>query len=227
VKTLIKVCGITSPEDARFVSAAGVDVIGLNFYQQSSRRVTPACAAEIAHQAGNTKLVGVFVNPEYAEVHAAIEAAPLDWLQFHGSETPTFCAGFDRPFIKAAGVSDNFNFAEFAERYSQAFAYLLDVPDAQHHGGTGRTFDWHLWPETTKPLMLSGGLTPENVGTAIARMRPWAVDVASGVEADVRGRKDPNLVMAFVQEVFRSDGREYRREQHVPGGKSPPSPSTA
>lgn len=204
MKTLIKVCGVTTPADAQVVSAAGVDVIGVNFYQNSSRYVTPACATEIARVADGAKLVGVFVDPEHAEVRAALDTAPLDWLQFHGSETPAFCAAFDKPFIKAVGVSDNFEFAPFAERYSQAFAYLLDVHDAEHHGGTGRVFDWHLWPESAKPLILAGGLTPDNVGAAIAQIRPWAVDVASGVEGDVRGRKDPTRVAAFVKEARRA-----------------------
>ncbi|MDA1076813.1 MAG: phosphoribosylanthranilate isomerase [Proteobacteria bacterium] len=207
VNTLIKVCGVTTPADAEFICAAGVDLIGLNYYQNSSRHVTPAYAAEIARAAGDAKLVGVFVNPEYAEVRAALDTVPLDWLQFHGSETPAFCASFDKPFIKATGVSGNFDFASFAERYSHAFAYLLDAHDTQHHGGTGRVFDWQLWPESTKPLILSGGLTAENVSAAIARMHPWAVDVASGVEADVQGRKDPTRVEAFVRKVLRSDGR--------------------
>jgi phosphoribosylanthranilate isomerase len=204
MKTLIKVCGVTTPADAQIISAAGVDVIGVNFYQNSSRYVTPACAAEIALVADGAKMVGVFVDPEHAEVRAALDAAPLDWLQFHGAETPAFCAAFGKPFIKAIGVSDNFDFVPFTERYSQAFAYLLDVHDSEHHGGTGRVFDWHLWPESEKPLILSGGLTPDNVGAAIVRMRPWAVDVASGVEGDVRGRKDSARVAEFVHEARRA-----------------------
>ena len=146
MKTLIKVCGVTTPADAQVVSAAGVDMIGVNFCQNSSRYVTPACAAEIARVADGAKLVGVFVDPEHEEVCAALDTAPLDWLQFHGSDLPEFSAAFDKPLINAVGVSDNFNFALFAERYSQAFAYLLDVHDAEHHGGTGRGFDWRLWP---------------------------------------------------------------------------------
>lgn len=204
MKTLIKVCGVTTPADAQVVSAAGVDMIGINFYQNRSRYVTPERAAAIASAAGSARLVGVFVDPEPDEVRAALDAAPLDWLQFHGSETPAFCAAFDKPFIKVAGVSANFDFAPFAERYSQATAFLLDVYDTEHHGGSGRTFDWRLWPESAKPLILSGGLTPDNVGAAIAQMRPWAVDVASGVEGGVRGRKDPSRVAAFVREACRA-----------------------
>lgn len=204
MKTLIKVCGVTTPADARVVGAAGVDVIGMNFYEHSSRHVTPACAADMVRVAGRAKLVGVFVDPEYSDVRAVLDAVPLDWLQFHGSETPDFCAAFDVPYIKAAGVSDEFEFAPFAERYSQAFAYLLDVHDTERHGGTGRTFDWRLWPESAKPLILAGGLTPGNVAAAIARMRPWAVDVANGVEGDTLGRKDPSLVAEFVECVRRA-----------------------
>lgn len=204
MKTLIKVCGVTTPEDAQLVIAAGVDMIGVNFCRTSSRYVTPARAAEIARVATGVKLVGVFVDPEQAEVHAALDAVPLDWLQFHGCEAPALCADFDLPFIKAVGVSDKFDFAPFAERYGQAFAYLLDEYDSEQHGGTGRVFDWNKWPESAKPLLLSGGLTPGNVGAAISQTRPWAVDVASGVEGGVRGRKDPARVAAFVREVRRT-----------------------
>ena len=204
MKTLIKVCGVTTPADAQVVSAAGVDLIGVNFCQSSARYVTPHRAAEIACVAEGVKLVGVFVNPERREVRAALDTVPLDWLQFHGSETPMFCASFEKPFIKAAGVSSTFNFPRFAKRYDEAFAYLLDVHDAEQHGGTGRAFDWRLWPDSAKPLILAGGLTPDNVGPAIEKMRPWAVDVASGVEGDVRGRKDPARVADFVREARRA-----------------------
>lgn len=185
------------------VSEAGVDVIGMNFYQHSSRYVTPACAAGMARVAGRAKLVGVFVDPGYSEVRAVLDAVPLDWLQFHGSEPPELCSAFGMPYIKAAGMSDEFEFAPFAERYTQAFAYLLDVHDTERHGGTGRTFDWRLWPESAKPLILAGGLTPDNVALAISTMRPWAVDVANGVEGETPGRKDPSLVAAFVEGVRR------------------------
>jgi len=200
-KTLIKICGVTSPTDAEAISTAGVDMLGLNFYAHSPRCIAPACAVEIAAVATQQKLVGVFVNPDVADVHAVLDKVPLDILQFHGSEAATLCAEFGKPYIKAVGMAPGFDFRLFASRYSEACAYLLDADDPQQHGGTGRVFDWQQWPQSTTPLILSGGLNPDNVGAAVAQLQPWAVDVASGVEGDVRGRKDPQRIAAFVHAV--------------------------
>ena len=161
-------------------------------------------------------VVGLFVDPTPEHVRAALSEVPLDLLQFHGAEAPDFCRSFGHPYIKAVPVGANatgVDLLEYAARYPDARGLLFDAPPSGGlPGGTGQTFDWHLLPrDLPRPLVLSGGLTAANVGEAIGRMRPWAVDVSSGVEAigadgkAVKGRKDPARIVAFIEAVRNAD----------------------
>jgi phosphoribosylanthranilate isomerase len=148
--------------------------------------------------------VGVFVDPSAEEVRAALSAAPLHLLQFHGDESPEFCRQFGVGYIKAARVRPGLDLVQYAARY-EARALLLDAFDPGAHGGTGQRFDWSLIPrELPLPLVLSGGLDASNVAEAIRRVRPWAVDVSSGVES-AKGIKDPARISAFIRGVRDAD----------------------
>jgi phosphoribosylanthranilate isomerase len=202
--TRIKICGITSVEDAQAAVAAGADAIGLVFYPQSPRYVTPEQAALIARAVGPFVItVGLFVNPAEEVVRLVLEHVPLQLLQFHGSESATFCAGFQRQFIKAlrmaAGVDVPTIEREFAE--AGALGLLLDSYNPTAPGGTGEVFGWERIPAVRRlPLILAGGLAPENVAAAVRQVQPYAVDVSSGVEI-APGRKDSAKIAAFVQAV--------------------------
>ncbi len=161
-------------------------------------------------------IVGLFVDPQADEVRAALAAVPLDVLQFHGREPPDLCRAFGRPYVKAVpvpGGSARDGLLEYAARYPDAAGLLFDAPATEGlPGGTGRTFDWDALPrDLSRPLVLSGGLTAANVGGAIRRVRPWAVDVSSGVEAigpdgaPAKGIKDPERIRAFIEEVRHAD----------------------
>ena len=145
--------------------------------------------------------VGVFVDPEPGLVAAVLQRVRLDCLQFHGDESPELCRSFGIAYVKAMGVGDGFRFDAFASRYRDAQALLLDAFDPIVKGGSGRSFDWTAWPRSEKPLILAGGLTPDNVASAVAATRPYAVDVASGVEGATKGRKDAGRVKQFMQAV--------------------------
>ena len=195
----VKICGVTTPEDAQLAAEAGADAVGVNFYSPSPRAIDLATAEQIADALPPfVATVGVFVGPQAEDVRAAIEAANLDCLQFHGDEPAAFCAGFGVPYIKAAGVREGFDFEVLRGRHPEACAFLLDAFDAERIGGTGRAFDWRAWPRSDRPLILAGGLDAENVGAAIAATRPYAVDVASGVEGATKRRKDPRRVRRFM-----------------------------
>ena len=199
----IKICGITRPEDARALLRLDVDALGLNFYEPSPRYVAPPLARELSQSvAGEVLRVGVFVDSPAAAVGETIEAVGLDILQFQGAETPAFCASFGLPFVRALRVAGRVDQADVEARYSAALAILLDASVPGLAGGTGHRFDWNQWPE--RPglnYMLAGGLTPGNVRAAVKRLRPWGVDVCSGVEGPVKGIKSVNRVKRFVEEV--------------------------
>lgn len=198
----MKVCGVTSVADGRLAAAAGADAVGLNFHPPSPRAVAVETAAAIAGALPPfVAAVGVFVDPSAARVASALTAVRLDWLQFHGTEPAAFCRSFGRPYIKAAGVSAGFDFPAFAGEYRDAGALLLDAFDPVRRGGTGASFDWQAWPQSERALILAGGLTPDNVAAAVAATRPFAVDVASGVEGREPGRKDPERLARFVRAV--------------------------
>ena len=198
----VKVCGITTPADASLAADAGVDAIGLNFYPRSPRAVSTDQAVVIRGVLPpEVAVVGVFVDPPEATVREALGAARLDVLQFHGNESPAFCRQFDAPYVKAAGVGPGFDFDTWERVYADARALMLDASLQGRSGGTGVPFDWTLWPRSGRLLVLAGGLTPDNVATAIRRTRPFAVDVASGVEGATKGRKDPARLRGFVAAV--------------------------
>lgn len=196
----IKICGITRIEDALAAVAAGADAIGLVFYARSPRAVTPAQAkAIVAALPPFVTSVGLFVDMPRAELQQVLAEVPLDLLQFHGDESPEDCAGHGRPFIKALRVRPGDDVAAAIARYPDAAGILLDTYVPGTPGGTGEAFDWSLVPrDAAKPVVLAGGLTPENVGDAVRQVRPYAVDVSGGVEAS-KGIKDAAKIKAFIQ----------------------------
>jgi phosphoribosylanthranilate isomerase len=210
--TRIKICGITRSEDALVCAHAGADAIGLVFYPPSPRHVAAAQAAMIARALPPfVTTVGLFVNPAAEQVEAVLNEVHLDVLQFHGDEPPEFCAGFGVPYLKAIRVKAGVDLVQCAIRYQEAQGLLLDAYVEGTPGGTGRSFDWKLIPaELPLPVILSGGLEPANVADAICRVRPWAVDVSSGVEAS-KGIKDAAKIAAFVEGVRQGcKPKEYR-----------------
>ncbi|MCY4060359.1 MAG: phosphoribosylanthranilate isomerase [Gammaproteobacteria bacterium] len=204
-RTRVKICGVTTPTDARAAADAGADAVGINFHPPSPRSVGPLMAAEIATALPPfVAVVGVFVDPDADRVRRILDRVRLDGLQFSGDESAEFCRAFGLPYIKMAGMAPDFDFAAFEARYPDAQAFLLDTHDDDLAGGTGRSFDWSTWPDSEHRLILAGGLDPDNVAAAIAATQPYAVDVASGVEGDVKGRKDATLVRRFVEEARRA-----------------------
>jgi phosphoribosylanthranilate isomerase len=206
VRTRIKICGITSVADALQCAEAGADAIGLVFYPPSPRHVTLERAAEIVRALPPfVTAVALFVNPRPADVEAVLASCPVGALQFHGDEPPELCERFARPYIKALRVRPGSDLLECLRPYGAASGWLLDAFREGEYGGTGTAFDWDLVPiGLTRPVVLSGGLSPENVSEAVRRVRPWAVDVSSGVEA-AKGIKDPDRVAAFIAGVRNAD----------------------
>jgi len=202
MRTRIKICGITRVEDARAAVELGADAIGLVFYAPSPRNVGPDQAREIvAAIPPFVTIVGLFVDPAAEYVESVLQACSIGLLQFHGDETPDFCGGFGLPYIKAVRVKADADLVQYLSPYHAARGWLLDAYHDQLHGGTGKSFDWKLIPrDLAKPIILSGGLTPDNVGAAVRQVRPWAVDVSSGVEA-AKGIKDAAKIAAFIAGV--------------------------
>jgi len=201
MRTRVKICGITRQQDADFAAEIGADAIGLVFYPASPRAVTIAQAKEIVAQLPPfVSLVALFVNASVNEVEACLAALPIDVVQFHGDESPEYCAQFNKPFMKAIRMQKNTDLAVMAKRYNQASALLLDTYQPGVPGGTGAAFDWSLVTEIEKPIILAGGLNTENVSTAIQQVRPYAVDVSGGVEAS-KGIKSNEKMSAFMREV--------------------------
>jgi len=205
MKTRIKICGLTREADVDAAVEAGADALGFVFYPPSPRYVTPQRAAELARRVPPfVDVVGLFVNASAEEIAAACATVPLNLLQFHGDETPAFCRSFARPWLRAARVRPGLDLVEFACSYSDARGLLLDA-FVEGYGGGGHVFDWTLIPPGLPGhLVLSGGLHADNVGDAIRRVRPVAVDVSSGVEA-VKGIKDHEKIAAFVAAVRAAD----------------------
>jgi len=204
--TRIKICGITREQDLITVTNSGADAIGLVFYEKSPRHVSVQQAAELMrHLPPFVTLVGLFVNPTVDYVREVLAKASLDVLQFHGEETPDFCAQFGKPYLKAIRVKAGVDLVECAARFADAQGLLLDAYVEGTQGGTGESFDWALIPQNLPlPVILSGGLHAGNVAEAVKQVRPYAVDVSSGVEAS-KGIKDAAKVAAFVNEVKRID----------------------
>jgi phosphoribosylanthranilate isomerase len=204
--TRVKICGITRVEDGRAAAQAGADAIGLVFYEKSPRHVDVAQAqAIVASLPPFVTSVALFVNPSAAEVEQVLRALPMDLLQFHGDESPEFCRGFARPYLKAVRVRQGVDLVKYAAQYADARGLLLDAYVEGQAGGTGESFDWGLIPNhLALPVVLSGGLHAGNVEAGIRQVRPWAVDVSSGVEA-TKGIKDAAKIAAFMQGVRNAD----------------------
>lgn len=202
MRTRVKICGITRVEDALEAVNQGADAIGLVFYAKSPRYVTPAQAAEIvAKIPAFVTVVGLFVDAQAAEISDILSEVSLDLLQFHGDESPAQCRQYSRPYMKAIRVKTDTNLVQYAADYSDAKALLLDAFAEGVPGGTGQVFDWKLIPQQLAlPVVLAGGLNAENVGQAIASVRPYAVDVSGGVEAN-KGIKDAAKIAAFMRGV--------------------------
>lgn len=202
MSTRVKICGITSVADGLAAAEAGADMIGLMFYDQSPRYITSAQAVEISRALPPMVLrVGVFVNPDEEQVIRAIGECGLSLLQFHGEETSEFCTQFGLMSIKAQRMRDTESLKSLENFNTDA--WLLDTYSRGALGGTGETFNWDLAVEAQKlgkPIFLAGGLTPENVADAVRKVRPFAVDVSSGVES-APGKKDAAKVRAFIQAV--------------------------
>ena len=202
----IKICGITRPEDAKLAAELGADAIGLVFYEQSPRRVTVAQACQIVKALPPfvTK-VGLFVDATEQTVKKVLALVPLDLLQFHGDESQEECTVYDRPYIKAIRVREGIDLSKLVEKYHNACGILLDSFVEGGRGGTGQTFNWSLVPQNfPKPVILAGGLTPDNVAIAIAAVWPYAVDVSGGVELR-KGVKDPDKIHAFIRGVWNAN----------------------
>lgn len=198
----VKVCGITSVADALMVSAAGADALGLVFYAKSKRNVSIKQAAEICKTVPPfVATVGLFLDAEVSFVEQVLAAVPLTLLQFHGSESPAYCAQFKRTYLKAVGmqgIAASGGFAVYADQYPAAQGFLVDSHAPGAAGGTGETFDWTQVPQDyPKPIILAGGLTAENVAEAIRVSQVYAVDVSSGVESHP-GIKDLAKVQTFI-----------------------------
>ncbi len=208
MRTRVKICGITRPGDALAAAQAGADAIGLVFYPSSPRFLSLERAAEIRDALPPfVQTVALFVNPDAAQVAQVIGRVKPSLLQFHGEETPAFCEDFGLPYVKACRVKGGTGHGallEYLRNFSRACAWLLDSHVAEY-GGVGERFDWSLVPaQRERPVILSGGLDPGNVREAIRRVRPWGVDVSSGVES-AKGIKDPARVAAFIAEVRSED----------------------
>lgn len=202
MRTRVKICGITRAEDSLAAISSGTDAIGFVFWQQSPRNILPQQAKSITRNIpAFVTTVGVYVNPSADWVRETSTIANLSLLQFHGDEAPEFCDQFALPYIKALRIKEGVDLLECSNRYQNAKALLLDTYSANMPGGTGEVFDWKLIPSNLPlPIILSGGLTPDNVAQAITKVRPWAVDVSSGVEVS-KGIKDINKISAFMQKV--------------------------
>jgi phosphoribosylanthranilate isomerase len=202
MRTRVKICGVTRVEDALAAARVGADAIGLVFVDKSPRHVSLDLAAAICREMPPfVSTVGLFVDVDAAQVRAVLGRVPLDLLQFHGAEAPEFCRQFHRPYIKAIAMREDADLHAAARTYPDAAGLLLDAHVADVAGGSGRTFDWSRVPhDLGRPVIVAGGLTPQNVAHAVRQVRPYAVDVSSGVEQKP-GIKDARKIAAFIDAV--------------------------
>lgn len=205
----VKICGITSAQDARLALRAGAHALGLVFYPSSPRAVDVAQAQAIAREVGPfATLVGLFVNAQPAAIETVLEAVPLQLLQFHGDESARECLRYRRPYIKALRMRPELDVKAAMAEHPHASGFLLDAYRKGVPGGTGETFDWARVPHNpTRPVILAGGLTPDNVCGGIAATQPYGVDVSGGVEA-APGRKDADKVNQFIFNALNGDQSE-------------------
>ena len=202
MRTRVKICGITRAQDAIKAVEFGADAIGLVFYGKSPRAVSIDDARAIIQKIPPfVTVVGLFVDPSPKDVAAVLHRVSLDLLQFHGDELPSECSAYGKPYIKAIKMREGEDISAQVAHYASARGILLDTYDPKVPGGTGRVFDWNKIPkDLNRPIILAGGLTPENVWQAITKVRPFAVDVSGGVEAD-KGIKDVDKMAAFMRGV--------------------------
>ena len=200
--TRVKICGLTRPQDVDAAVTAGADAVGFVFTQRSKRYVAPERAVELAARVpAFVSRVGLFMDAEAGFVERVLKEVPLTLLQFHGLETPAYCRRFGRPYVKALGMADPEKL-QHVDEYADAAAILLDSHPPGEPGGTGRTFSWDRIPTLSRPLVLAGGLNPSNVAAAVCTVRPWAVDVSSGVETEP-GVKCADKMKEFIREAKR------------------------
>ncbi|TXR54950.1 phosphoribosylanthranilate isomerase [Reinekea thalattae] len=206
MRTRIKMCGMTRSEDVEAACQAGADAIGMIFYPPSGRYIEVSQAEKLAqHVSLAVDKVALFVNPEVNFVNDVVAATGADILQFHGDESAEFCQQFGRRYIKALRVKSAAEVAEKIAEHHQADAIMLDAYVKGVPGGTGQQFDWSMTPESIRhKLFLAGGLNADNVGTAIQALRPYAVDVAGGIE-QAPGIKDIDKIFAFAEAVRQAD----------------------
>ncbi len=206
MRTRVKICGITRERDAQAAVEAGADAIGLVFYEPSPRFVTVECAAAITDGLPPfVTTVALFVNADPDVIRQVVERAGVDLLQFHGQECPEYCAQHGRPWIRAVRMKPGTDLVAVQAEFAGGRGLLLDAYRPGTPGGTGETFDWDRIPPALAPhIVLAGGLDVANVGEAIRQVRPYAVDVSGGVEAD-KGVKDPQKIKAFIEEVRRAE----------------------
>lgn len=207
MRTRVKICGITRPDDARSAARAGADAIGLVFYRASPRCVANERArAIIAATPPFVKIVGVFFDPGAEELAEVCRTVPLDCVQLHGDESPDRCRSGGLPYIKGIRMRDNVNVEAVAANFPDAQGFLVDTYSPTAPGGTGESFPWTRLTHGFGglPVILAGGLSVQNVGAAIAKIRPFAVDVSSGVESE-KGIKDAQKLQDFIAAVHRAD----------------------
>ena len=205
-RTRVKICGITCPEDGLLAADFGADAIGLVFVAASPRAVSPARAAEVvAALPPFITRVGLFVDAAAAEVEAVLGRVAVDLLQFHGDESAAYCRQFGRPYLKAVSMRPGRDVAAYMTEYPDAAGFLLDAYHPAVAGGSGEGFDWERVPaQRPRAIVLAGGLHAGNVADAVRRVRPFGVDVSSGVEAS-KGIKDATKMAEFIRGVQRAD----------------------
>ena len=196
--TRVKFCGFTQEDDVAQAVTLGVDALGFVFYEPSSRYVTPEHAANLTRSVpAFVTRVGLFVNEQAESIKRIFETARLNLIQYHGDETPEFCDTLGLPYIKAFRVQQGMDLRAEMDRYPNASGFLLDAYVKGQPGGTGEHFDWGLIPQSDVPIILAGGLTPDNAKDAIEQVAPWALDVSGGIETKP-GRKDPDKMARFM-----------------------------
>jgi phosphoribosylanthranilate isomerase len=207
MRTRIKICGLRTEADVDAAIESGADAIGLVLYERSPRALSVERAAALARRLpAFVSPVCLFVNAEPSLVAQAVQAIPNALLQFHGDETPAQCDAAGRPYLRAVRMAPGLDLLDFARRFGNASGLLLDA-HVEGYGGGGKVFDWSLVPANVPaPVVLSGGLNPANVIDGVLRVRPWAVDVSSGVESE-KGVKDATLIRRFCEAVREADAR--------------------
>lgn len=202
MRTRVKICGITREQDAMAAAEYGADAIGFVFYEPSPRYVSVERAAAIARELPPfLTTVALFVNADADTIASVVDQVGIDLLQFHGQECPDYCARHRRPWIRAVRMKPDTDLLAAQAEFAAGRGLLLDAYRPGVPGGTGETFDWERIPaELASRIVLAGGLNPENISDAVRRVRPYAVDVSGGVEAD-KGIKDPHKIKAFIKEV--------------------------